>query len=219
LLTIDRAAPEMRYGVLETIREYGHERLVERGDLPAAETAHVSWVAQLGASSAAAWATPEWVPAFERIGREHENVRVALSRSLRTDRVAALRLAESLWPWWLWDGQMAEGRQWLERALAGYPERDALRAKSLVGLGALLGRIGERAESLVRGAEGVEIYRELGDAAAEARAILFVGVHFWAGDNLEAAERTFGASLGAAKRAGRAAAGAAALKCLGIISG
>ena len=55
---------------------------------------------------------------------EHDNLRAALTFALRRDPQAALRLATSLWRFWLDRGYFAEGNRWLEATLVAAPERD-----------------------------------------------------------------------------------------------
>ena len=59
---------------------------------------------------------PGWI---RRLAEEHDNVRAALSWSLREDEAEfGLRLASALQPFWTQRGHYGEGRGWLEAALA-----------------------------------------------------------------------------------------------------
>ena len=110
----------VRFGMLETIREYGQTRLRQYGSEAEVERRHRDWYCQLIEKAAAQWFGPgqeDWV-ALLRV--EHPNVRTALEFCLaRPDEVrVGLRMAGL--PWFLWAalGFMTEGRLWLNRALA-----------------------------------------------------------------------------------------------------
>ena len=74
---------------------------------------------------------------------EHDNLRAALTFALRRDPQAALRLATSLWRFWLDRGYFAEGNRWLEATLVAAPERTALRVEALLASAGLSLRSGD----------------------------------------------------------------------------
>lgn len=112
-----------RFGMLETIREYGLERLTEAGELDDARRAHASHYLALAVG--AQW-NPDHKWWMDRLATELDNLRAALAWGLAGDEAsvdAALRLATALWLFWQTRGHAAEGRRWLRLALAtGYGE-------------------------------------------------------------------------------------------------
>ena len=61
---------------------------------------------------------------LDRLTAEQDNLRAALEWFEHAGEPEAfLRMAHSLWVWWLFRGPYAEGRSWLERALARGPRR------------------------------------------------------------------------------------------------
>jgi predicted ATPase/DNA-binding SARP family transcriptional activator len=107
---------KVRYRLLETVREYGRERLREAGEWEQARERHGTyflellqrWEPHLGK---AAW--------FQRVEGEYPNVRLALEWSLSSPAHAALAIAaaRSLQNFWLAHGHICEGRAWWGRAL------------------------------------------------------------------------------------------------------
>ena len=77
------------------------------------------------------------------LAREQDNFRAALEWSLARGDPAGPRLARALGEFWLGRGLLAEGRDWLERALALPPADQRLRADLLRLLGAVLFEAGE----------------------------------------------------------------------------
>ena len=111
---------EPRLTCLETIREYGLERLEERGEGEAARERHAAYYLALAEAADAALSGPDGVAWRARLAREHDNLRAALGWVLgRGEGARALRLAGALARFWSERGHLSEGRRWLRAALAG----------------------------------------------------------------------------------------------------
>jgi predicted ATPase/DNA-binding SARP family transcriptional activator len=217
LVTLDDADAEPRYRLLETVREYGGDQLIERGEREATEAAHGTWALDLAEQAEAALPGPEWQASLNRLEVDHDNLRAAIDRSLSSDMERALRLAASMWQSWLWRGYLAEGRRSLERALDGPPTTSVERARALVGLAALTIRSGEPGAGGRHADEAFEIYRGLGDPHGACRALQVLGVAFWSEDDLEAAEKTYRLSLEIATEDGFGSGQGAALHGLAVV--
>ena len=217
LVTLDDADAEPRYRLLETVREYGREQLVERGEREATEAAHGIWALALANQAEAALPGAEWQASLARLEVDHDNLRAALDRSLSADVDRALRLAASMWQSWLWQGYLAEGRRSLGRALDGPPTATVERARALVGLAALTIRSGEPGAGARHADKAFAIYRGLGDPQGACRALQVLGVASWSGDDLEAAEKTYRRSLEIATGAGFGPGQGAALHGLAVV--
>ena len=127
-----------RYRMLETIREYGLERLEEAGELESARVAHARYFAELAARAEPRLRGPGQKAWFARMQDERENVLAAL-RFLGDsgDAHGALGLAVTLLWFWLLSGSQNEANAWLDFALAVEGEADPvdhLIASSLRGL-------------------------------------------------------------------------------------
>src|SRR5258708_7602191 len=113
---------EPRLLMLETIREYGLEVLVARGEEEIARRAHADYFMQFAEEAEPALKGPQLVMWLERLEREHDNLRAALQWALEGGRAEmALRLGTALERFWVVRGHRNEGRAFLERALAGSP--------------------------------------------------------------------------------------------------
>jgi predicted ATPase/DNA-binding SARP family transcriptional activator len=109
----------LRYRMLETIREYGVERLAERAELDEARLRHARYFAALTAELDPVLRTKDQLAALEVIRAERDNILGAL-RYLGDcgDGFAAVDLALSLTWYWSMIGANSESRSWLEFALA-----------------------------------------------------------------------------------------------------
>ncbi len=133
IITRDEQDARVRYRLLETIRQYGEEKLREVGEYPTLRRRHRDWYAQFTAQADARWFGSDQVPAIQRIRREHANLRVALEfcTTMESDGEAAQRMAASLENYWFVHGLLAEGRLWLGRALARESSAGRARARAL----------------------------------------------------------------------------------------
>ena len=165
----DGEAP--RFIMLETLREYGLERLAMNGEEEATRQAHAAYYLRLAEEAGPNLFSAEQAVWLERLEQEHDNVRAALRWSLEQGESGhsmefALRLGGALQDFWIFHGHYSEGRAFLERSLAGsHGVVASVRAKALRAAMWLALNVGEldTAESLCN--ESLALSRELGDTA------------------------------------------------------
>ncbi|GAA2747291.1 ATP-binding protein [Kitasatospora cinereorecta] len=123
----------VRYRMLETVREYGQERLAAAGEDPAVRRRHRDWYADLIARFEAEWIGSEQEAWLARLQHEHANLREALRFCLDRpeEAVVALRMATEIDEYWSIRGINTEARYWLDRALAASPEPSRERVSAL----------------------------------------------------------------------------------------
>jgi predicted ATPase/DNA-binding CsgD family transcriptional regulator len=114
-----------RFVMLETIREYGLERLATCGELEALRRRHARWCDQLTNEAAPHLWGKEGKTWFERFAVEHDNIRTGLgfltSSDQEQDRALAIRIGHNVWWFWRVRSLISEGRRWFELALSGPP--------------------------------------------------------------------------------------------------
>src|SRR3954447_12918188 len=105
--------------MLETIREYGAERLAERGELGEVRARHADHFAALMAEAEPYLTSAQQLPWFEVLAAERDNVLAAMRyRCDAGDADGALRLAVSLASYAMMLGNHAEISTWMADALA-----------------------------------------------------------------------------------------------------
>ncbi|MGV9359161.1 BTAD domain-containing putative transcriptional regulator [Amycolatopsis sp. NPDC003731] len=136
---VDRSLLQLapgRYRMLETIREYGIERLTGSGDLGAVRDLAAAHFAGLPARYDPELRGPGQLAAMAVIGAEYDNTLAALRHLCTTGNAAAIRLALALTWYWQMFGRDADAGYWLGEALAvpgePSPERDCARAAHLL---------------------------------------------------------------------------------------
>jgi len=138
---IKETSHEPRFGVLETIREFGLEQLAASGEETATRDAHAAYFLAVAEANEVPIYNLGRPDALTRIEAEHANLRAALTWLLDTGQgMAARRLTGALFWFWFYRSHLAEGRNWLSRSLAlptAEDEPATVRAKALAGAGAL----------------------------------------------------------------------------------
>ncbi|MEP6624728.1 MAG: tetratricopeptide repeat protein, partial [Acidimicrobiia bacterium] len=131
--------PALRFSQLQTLAEYGMERLTERGEAISVRNAMAKHFAALCAQSANAYTGDRQRSWLTAIDQEHDNLRAALEWAVATaDAETALTIAGGTsWFHWL-EGMVIEGKRWLDLAFACDGEVDERTwALALTGRGLL----------------------------------------------------------------------------------
>jgi predicted ATPase/DNA-binding SARP family transcriptional activator len=120
LITVEQQGREARFHQLETVRQYSREKLVAAHEEARLGERHFEWCVRLAERSDRQFSHSDQRAWFERLDLEHDNLRAALQWSIRVakDAERGLRLCGALWRFWQTRGYLAEGRRWLEAALA-----------------------------------------------------------------------------------------------------
>jgi predicted ATPase/transcriptional regulator with XRE-family HTH domain/Tfp pilus assembly protein PilF len=188
---------EPRFLMLETIREYAVERMVIFGEAVALRRRHAEYYLALASAAEPELTGSQQAAWLERLEREHDNLRAALSWALecRAWELAA-RLGGALWRFWYMHGHLSEGRRWLESILDFRMQlldlesetldqsqiqnlkssKMALRAKVLLGAGALAWAQGDYVRATRFYEASLAMYRELGDVMGIADSLNNLGV-------------------------------------------
>jgi predicted ATPase len=179
LVAVDHHAGEARYRLLETVRQFGAERLEEAGERTELERRHLDWYRAFAVEHVPPLGQAATGGAPPRLDAEHDNLRAAMSWALRHDPEVALGLAVTLFPWWLARSHFAEGARALETALNSTSQRTRLRADGLLALIALHVRLGDAPPYVEHGHQAIAIQRELGDHRRTAQALLRMGQYLF----------------------------------------
>ena len=165
-----------RLSMLETVREYACELLEACGEALDIRRRHAAYYLalaerarpELHGSAAAAW--------FDRLEAEHDNIRAALDwgEAEPTDEWAhdgtaaiggtdsATRIVEAVMWFWMVRGHLREGRERQSRLLARTPDGTPARARALIVSSAIARFVGDYAEALALGREGLALWEALG---------------------------------------------------------
>ena len=195
---------EPRFGMLETIREFGLDRLAASGEAEEIRRRHADWCLAFADRTGPEAKGADGSVWLERLEREHANLRSALAwLTDRGDAPRLMRLAGALVPFWEEHAHYGEGRRWLETSftLDGAPP-PADRLRVLEGAGTMAWYEGDFAHASARHGEALALARELGDRPAEAAALNNLGVQSMELGDYDRATAGFEASLVVARAVG-----------------
>jgi tetratricopeptide (TPR) repeat protein len=182
LAGLDERDGVVRYRLLETVRRYADERQTVADEQVATRERHLAWCLALAEEAEETFKGREQGDRPALLEGEHDNLRAALAWSVgeKQNPTSGLRLAGALWRFWLTHGHLAEGRRWLERALATADTAPIdLRASALAGAGNLAHRHGDFARAGRLHDQGLALFRELGDERGIAGSLNGVGLVAW----------------------------------------
>ncbi|HYN88793.1 MAG TPA: tetratricopeptide repeat protein [Ardenticatenaceae bacterium] len=173
----ERQDGEPRFAMLETIREYAHEKLVESGEDAAIHQRHLAFFLQLAEETERQRRSARQVTLLNQLELEHDNLRVALQWALQQGHVeSALRLGGALAWFWEIRGYLSEGRRWLDAALDQPGSVSmGIRSKALAASGQLAFWQGAYIEAKQCFEASLEVGRAGNDTATIAQVLTWLG--------------------------------------------
>ena len=175
LVVVEEREHETRYHLIETLRQYGRERLGASGEAEGAYRALCDWALALVERAAPELSGPQQALWIDRLEEEQDNLRAVLEWCRQHDTSAGLRLAASQWHFWQMRGYFSEGRQWLEVLLSAAPAPTGTRAVALRGAGILALGQGDRPGARRLLEASLALCRELEDRAGIGWALNHLG--------------------------------------------
>jgi predicted ATPase/DNA-binding SARP family transcriptional activator len=170
------AAGDLRYRMLEPVRQYARELLEDGGETRARHAAFFVALAEEAYPQLRAAPQVEWL---QKLDAENGNLRGALSWALSADDLpTAARLGFALWPFWWIRNRQIEGRRWMEPVFLRRNEVPPwLRIRTVIAHGAMVYGEGNIGTLEPVAGELLELSRETGgDTLAEAYAHVSMGL-------------------------------------------
>jgi predicted ATPase len=192
-----------RFWLLQTMGEFGLERLRGSGELDALRRRHAGWFLDLAVAAQAPLHSADQGVWLERLRVETDNFRAVLDWAADNDVAGGLELAETLLVPWRMRGRVPELVGWLRRVFTTQPAvDDSALAAGLATFGAALFLCEEHDHALERFALSLEIYRRLGDESGEASVLNRMGSAVWARGDLSRASELREQALAIYRRRG-----------------
>jgi predicted ATPase/DNA-binding SARP family transcriptional activator len=211
----DRRTGEARYYLLETVRQYGLDRLRESGDLAVILARHAVYFAEMTRTTDRDINGSEQRYHISRFEADQENIRAALREA---DSVTRLNIAAGFWRFWQMKSNFTEARNWLERGLTETadvpPPRE--RAIALRGAGTCALSLDDLDAAERHFQECLALYDRMGEEPDTAAAVNNLGLLYTRRGELEAAQQQYLRALEMNRRFGNRNWEAVNLNNLGI---
>lgn len=182
VILAEDAVSQLRVSMLEMLREYAQERLVDAGTFDEVRQRHADFVleyAKRAERELSGSAQKEWLAKLEL---EHANVRAALEWLAHSGAIlSGFRLIACVWRFWWLRGHLAEGLRWIERFLrlkadASDEVPDAICGKVLRAQTVLLSTLGNFDQAWVSCNAAIELQRAASDALGVASSLTSLGI-------------------------------------------
>jgi predicted ATPase/DNA-binding CsgD family transcriptional regulator len=172
-----------RFRLLDSVREYGAERLAEAGEDTECHERHLTRYLSLTRDFSHRLVADGQQDRLSQLRAEHSNIRGALEYGLtdacqKTDpdaaaarARAAAKLAAALFPYWIMSGSIREGMRWQDKVLDRFCDLSPERASALANL-SLLGTAVGVAEAVSQANEAIATAARVGDERTHARGYL-----------------------------------------------
>jgi predicted ATPase len=163
---VEQPTGDLRFVMLETIREYALDKLTASGEVEPTKRAHAAYylvLAEEGASEEAGAESSEWLNSLET---EHSNILSALDWLTDTGNADwALRFGTALFRFWETREYLTEGRDRLGKILKleGAVALSEARERALFAAGVLAGGQGDYTSADTLLEEGLQLARKLSD--------------------------------------------------------
>jgi predicted ATPase len=207
-----------RFGMLETLREYGLERLDESPERVGMRDRHAMHFLALAEEGGREFERGEQATWTQRLNAEHDNLSAALQHFVHADHAELeLRLVNAIWKFWFDQGLWQESSRAVGHALTSSSGTTPARVGVMHGAAWTSWRQGHVAEGLAFAEQSLQLSRALGNAPLIATSLRILGVCTMAEDPKRAAS-LFEESVALSESVGDVVALTAALNNLAILA-
>ena len=192
LVLVEQGETEARYAMLETVRQYGLERLVESGESGSIRDRHLAYFMKLGEQCYLEKFTREayW---NRRLTSEIDNLRAALSFARDQDSERYVTFIGAI-GYFLWArSYVREAREYINDALSRVSPEPVRRsyARALRGQAIFAGMVGETRQAREQNEQALTMWRELGDVVETGHTLATLGWSYFFANEEEKAYATF----------------------------
>jgi tetratricopeptide (TPR) repeat protein len=170
---------EMRYRLLETVRQFAQEKLNDAGESVSLHDKHAAYYLELakqGGRKSLSQQAPMWL---KRLDADYQNIRAAFSWSLEGEKAdMAVEPLLALRNYWMLRSMVEEGLDLLGKALNRLPpdQVSSQRAGLLREVGLFAFILEEKEQGLNYARMSREMFQKLGDRSGYAWTVLLIGM-------------------------------------------
>ncbi|MEJ2758765.1 MAG: adenylate/guanylate cyclase domain-containing protein [Anaerolineales bacterium] len=170
-----------RYNLLESIRQYAQNKLIEADESEVLRNRHAEFFLQFAERDGRQLRTSEMVKNIKMIEKEFENIRAVMTWTLETNPVFALRISGSLLYWpahWI---QLSEAKSWLVNSFKQIekipePEKNGLQVEDLIKGHISLATISSMYSDHIPALENINIALSLAESNEQLRHLAYAHV-------------------------------------------
>jgi len=221
LVACEQSDARFRYRLLETVRQYARERLLDGGGGEAIRDRHRDYFVAFAEEADEKLLGGEQASALRQLEEEHDNLRLALEWShVESPAQQDVHLCCAMHRFWFTRGFLAEGREWCARTLAkGAPATPTLEYARLINAaGSLAWHQTDFAAARPLLEQGLALSRKLSDRLGLARSLNNLGSLAFEQGDYPAAQALYEESLAYWRELGDRRGAAGLLGNLGLVA-
>jgi len=187
LVMVDEQENSTRYHLLETIRQYARDKLLEARESEQVRNRHLDFFLKFAEEAETYMNGPQEMEWRTLLDTEYDNLRTALEWGMENDVDKVLRLGGALHLFWERHGYEVEGRRLMNEGLARLKtlppvegeaarKRTLYQAKALNAVGFLSFGQGDNLSSLKAFEDSVSLLRQIGEKRMLAHALAYIGM-------------------------------------------
>jgi len=211
LVVVNDEGDEPRYYLLETIRQYARDKLLENGEGEGTRNRHLAYFLEIAETAQPEMALMEkeleWIRRFRT---EFDNIRATIEWGLANDPFAVARITYAMSFIMVVTSFASEGHRWGEKAIKEIDrlnrdlteEEQLQKARMLVGMGTMSFSMGDNQSTISEANEAIPVLRRQGDKSAMAVALGFLSASYVLTGLPEKAIATFEEALAIAEELG-----------------
>jgi predicted ATPase len=172
----DRRDGGTRYRLLDTLREFGAEKLAAAGAQATVRERHIARYTELARYFGLHSQGDDQLARFRQLRHEHDDLRAAMEHALALPGHArdAAQIATSLFAYWQMSGLLREGGYWLQKVLDRFADPSPERGRALVIQGSLAILRGETEAAITGLEEGIRVAEAIGDMVTKALGYMYL---------------------------------------------
>jgi predicted ATPase len=199
LSAVELSSHERAYQLLDTLRDYGRERIPE--DAPGAFDSHTVWCSETADRLNGLLVGETQAQALFDLDRLYPDLMEGVRRTVAARSPLALPLAFAMRRAWLLHGPTTDGVAWLDAAVMDAPHDDRrLVADAHNALGAMANACGHHAKALEHLETARRAFDELGDLSKVGAAYVNLGITFAMDGSYASARESFEAGIAAYRK-------------------
>jgi predicted ATPase len=184
LVLMEATHGQTRYRMLETMRQYANEKLVEAGESDVLRDRHLEYFLELAEAAEPHLIRPEQLEWLEKLDADYDNLRLALEWAVNKESSEpSLRLCAALGFFWSLRCNWLEGTKWLDQALARPTQpsktENYFRAKALYADAILAEHLDDIPRTSQSAEQSLRLAQETSDKREIAIARFYLGWAFW----------------------------------------
>lgn len=198
ILIREERGERVRYRLLETVRQFGLTILgLQVDEVARWRRRHRDWYLDIIDRTTSDWRTAGNVDRLALLRDDVANLRAALEFCVDQpgESTAGLRMASSLYHYWLLNGLLGEGSYWIDRLLAVVTESGPVRIRGLYAAACLAILRGDVASAQGMLAEATDMCDRHGDSAGRAYVVQAQGLMALVLDDTDEAARLLADSM------------------------